>query len=202
VSVARALDRLFTIEDWLAHEGEPDKRYELVDGRLVAMNPPRTWHGAIANEIGRVCSEALRDRFPCRALRGAGLEIRREPKAKAYIPDIVVTCEPLDENRATVQEPRLVIEVLSPSTDRFDQTDKFEDYKGLPPVEEIWLAMSEYRLVLQAVRASEGWGKPEAFIGEATFKSPVLGVAVALDEIYRYTPMGRTAEAGEEPDPT
>ncbi len=37
---------------------------------------------------------------------------------------------------------------------------------------------------------------------EATFKSPVLGVAVALDEIYRYTPMGRTAEAGEEPDPT
>jgi Uma2 family endonuclease len=199
--MARALDRHLTIEDWLAYAGEPDERYELVDGRLVAMNPPKTWHGGIANEIGRVCSEALRERFPCRALQGAGLEIRRKPKAKGYIPDIVVTCEPLDENRATVQEPRLVIEVLSPSTDRFDQTDKLEDYKGLPSVEEIWLVMSEYRLVLQAVRMPEGWGRPEAFIGKASFHSPVLGIAVALDDIYRYTPMGRPAEPDEEPDP-
>jgi Uma2 family endonuclease len=98
-----------------------------------------------------------------------------------------------------VQEPRLVIEVLSPSTDRFDQTAKLEDYKGLPSVEEIWLVMSEYRLVLQAVRMPEGWGRPEAFIGKATFNSPVLGVAVALDDIYRYTPMGRRPD--EEPDP-
>ena len=137
--MARALERLFTIEDWLAYQGEGDTRYELLDGRLVAMNPPKVWHGTIANEIGRICGDALRDRFPCRALQGAGLAIRRKPKARAYIPDIVVTCEPIDENRHLAAEPRLVVEVLSPSTDRYDQTRKLADYQGLPTVDEVWL---------------------------------------------------------------
>ena len=99
MTVARALDRPLTIEDWLAYEGEPDKRYELFDGRLVAMSPPKTWRGTIANEIGGICRDALRDRFPCRALQGPGLIIRREPKAKGYVPDVVVMCEPIGENR-------------------------------------------------------------------------------------------------------
>lgn len=189
--MARALDRLFTIEDWLAFEGEPHLRYELVDGRLVAMNPPKVWHGTIANEIGGICREALRDRFPCRALQGPGLEIRRKPKAKGYIPDLVVTCEPIGENRATVHESRLVVEVLSPATERYDQTMKFEDYKGLASVEEIWFVMSDQKVVLQAVRGPEGWGKLDAYIGKAGFASPVLGAIVALDDIYRFTPMGQ-----------
>lgn len=108
-------EALLGIEDWLAHAGEPERRYELIDGRLVAMNPPEEWHGVIANEIGRLCAEALRDRFPCRAQQQAGIEIRREP---------------------------------------------------------------------------EGWPKPEAFIGRASFESRVLGVTVALDEIYRFVPFG------------
>jgi len=199
--MARALERLFTIEDWLAYQGEGDTRYELLDGRIVAMNPPKVWHGTIANEIGALCREALRDRFPCRALQGAGLEIRRKPKASAYVPDIVVTCEPIDENRHLAAEPRLVVEVLSPSTDRYDQTRKLADYQGLPTVEEVWLVMSETRVVLQAVRGAEGWGQAQAFIGEASFHSPVLGVTVALADIYRFTPLGRSEPEGDF-DPT
>jgi Uma2 family endonuclease len=189
--MARALDRLFTIEDWLAYAGEGDTRYELIDGRIVAMNPPRTWHGAIANEIGRICANALEGRFPCRALQGAGVEIRREPKAKAYVPDNIVTCEPIEDNQPLVSAPRLVVEVLSPSTDRYDQTHKLEDYQSLPSVEEIWLVMSEMRVVLQSLRDADGWGKPQAFIGEAAFESPVLGTTVALTDLYRFTTLGR-----------
>ena len=150
--MARARERLFTIEDWLAYEGEPDTRYELIDGQLVPMNPPKMWHGTIANEIGRLCSQALQDRFPCRALQGTGFEIRRQPGAKAYVPDIVVTCEHIDENRETVREPRLVIEVISTSTGRYDRIGKLPDYQLLPSVQEIWLVISEHRLVLQTVR--------------------------------------------------
>jgi Uma2 family endonuclease len=200
--MARALERLFTIEDWLAYEGEGDTLYELVDGRLVAMSPPKAWHGDIATQVAGICRDALRDRFPCRVRSQAGIEIAREPKAKGYIADLAVTCEPLDENRPTMFEPRLVIEILSESTGRLDKTDKLEDYKSLPSVEEIWLVVSTARLVLQAVRRAEGWGRLEAFIAKAAFESPVLGVAVALDDIYRYTPLGRPAEPAEgEPDP-
>ena len=186
--MARARERLFTIEDWLAYEGEPDRRYELIDGQLVAMDPPKTWHATIANEIGRICSEALRDRFPCRALQGAGLEISRLPRAKGYIPDLVVTCEPIEENRHTAHEPRLVVEVLSGSTGRYDKADKLDDYKDLSSVEEIWLVSSQAKVVLQTVRDPEqGWYEPRAFIGRASFHSPVLGTMVSLPEIYRFT---------------
>ena len=196
--MARALDRLFTIEDWLAYEGEPDVLYELVEGRLVAMNPPKAWHGDIASEIAGICREALRDRFPCRVRSQAGLEIARKLKANAYIADLAVTCEPFDENRPTMREPRLVIEVVSESTGRRDKTEKLADYMTLPSVEEVWLVMAGQRLVLQSTRGPDGWGKPEAYIGKASFASPVLAATVALDDIYRFTPMGQPAEPDEE----
>ena len=190
--MARALERLFTIEDWLAYQGKGDTRYELLDGRLVAMNPPKAWHGDIASEIAGMCREALRDRFPCRVRVEAGIEVRRKPKPRGFIADLAVTCEPIDENRPTMAEPRLVIEVVSVSTDTIDKIEKLRAYMTLPTVEEIWLVWSTSRFVLQAVRGPEGWGEPRAFIGEASFRSPFLGVAVALADIYRFTPLGRT----------
>jgi Uma2 family endonuclease len=178
------------IEDRLDHAGEPERRYELIESRLVAMNPPDEWHGVIANEIGRLCAEALRDCFPCRVQQQAGIEIRREPKATGYIADLAVTCEPIAENRPLMEAPRLVVEVVSPSTDRFDKTSKLDAFMDLPTLEEIWLVWSTNRLVLVARREPTGWSKPEAFIGRARFESCVLGVTVALDEIYRFAPFG------------
>src|SRR3954466_12818654 len=113
VGMARGRERFITVEDWLAFQGDGDTRCELIDGRIVAMNPPTMWHGSIANEIGGICRDALRDRFPRRSLQRVGAEIHREPKATASIADIVVTCEPIDENRHLAAEPRLVVEVLS-----------------------------------------------------------------------------------------
>lgn len=199
--MARALDRLFTIEEWASFEGEPDTRYELFDGRLVAMAPPRVWHGSITSQIVRICGDALRDRFPCRAQVESGVEVRREPRAKVYVPDVAVTCEPIDENRSTMAAPRLVIEVASPGSDGYDKTVKVPDYKGLPTVEEIWLVWSASRAVLVWKRGVDGgWPeRPDAAIAKGSFDSAVLGVTVELDEIYRFVPM-RAPEPIELPD--
>jgi Uma2 family endonuclease len=193
--MARARDRLFTIEDWLAYEGEPDRLYELIDGRLVMMNPPKAWHGDIASQLARICLDALQGRFPCRVRSQAGIEITREPRARVYIADLAVTCEPFDVNRPLMAEPRLVIEILSASTGRFDRVGKLADYQLLPTVEEVWLVYSEGRLVLQAARdPGQGWPEPRAFIGKAGFHSPVLDVTVTLDDVYRFTPMAQITE--------
>jgi hypothetical protein len=61
--------------------------------------------------------------------------------------------------------------------------------------------MSETRVVLQSIRGPDGWNQAQAFIGDATFASPVLGVTVALADIYRFTPLGRTEPEGDF-DPT
>lgn len=178
--MARALDRLFTVEDWALFEGEPETRYELFDGRLVAMAPPRGWHGDIAIQIGSICNAALRDQFPCRARSEAGIEIAREPKAKVYVADLAVTCESIDENPTTVAAPRLIIEIASPGSDGYDKTIKVPDYMSLATVQEIWLVWSSSRAVMVWQRDEKGgWPmKPDAAIARGSFRSAVLGITV------------------------
>jgi Uma2 family endonuclease len=118
------------------------------------------------------------------------IAIRRDPEATGYIADLAVTGEPIAENRPLMAAPRLVVEVVSPSTDRFDKTSRLDACMGLPTLEEIWLVWSTNRLVLVARREPTGWSRPEAFIGRASFESRVLGATVALDEIYRFVPFG------------
>ena len=89
-------------------------------------------------------------------------------------------------------EPRLVIEVGSPSTDTIDKFEKLQAYMTLPTVEEIRLVLVDEPLRPPGRPGGpEGWGEPHGFIGEASFRSPVLGVTVALADIYRFTPLGR-----------
>jgi Uma2 family endonuclease len=65
-------DRM-TVEEFVAWEGEPDVRYELVDGVAVTMNPPMTFHAAIVVTVGGELNARLRRRRPCRALNGVGV---------------------------------------------------------------------------------------------------------------------------------
>ena len=197
LDVARARERLFTIEDWLAYEGEPDRLLR-ADRRPTCGDEPAQGLARDDRERDWPASarDALQGRFPCRALQGAGSRSRREPRAKGYVADVVVTCEPFDENRPLVRPSHGWSSRFSPH--RLVVTtgsDKLADYQQLPTIEEIWLVFSEARLVLQAVREpGQGWSENKAFIGKASFRSPVLGVTVALDDIYRFTPMAQIAE--------
>jgi Uma2 family endonuclease len=78
----------------------------------------------------------------------------REPKATGHIADLAVTCEPITENRPLIAAPRLVVDVVSFSTDRFDKTSKLDAYMGLPTLEEIWLAVTN---LLQGSSRDPGW---------------------------------------------
>ena len=204
--MARALDRLFTIDEWAAFEGKPETRYELIDGRLVAMAPPKAWHGDIAAQLASICANALRERYPCRARAEAGIEIAKQPKATVYVADVAVTCEPIDENRAMMAAPRLVIEIASPGTDRYDKLIKIPDYMTLSTVEEVWLVWSATRAVFIWRRDNNhGWPEnPQAAIGKGAFESAVLGTTVQLDEIYRFVPLRAPPpiELPENQDPT
>ncbi|MGL5508787.1 MAG: Uma2 family endonuclease, partial [Microcoleaceae cyanobacterium] len=74
-------------------------------------------------------------------LRGSGcqvyisdmkLRIKNLKKERFYYPDIMVTCEPQDKDTATYKQfPKVIIEVLSDSTEAFDRGDKFIDYQSL-----------------------------------------------------------------------
>jgi Uma2 family endonuclease len=68
----------------------------------------------------------------------AEMKVRIEAADCYYYPDISVTCDPQDmeTNNDFLLAPKLIIEVLSKSTERFDRTDKFTDYQNIPELQE------------------------------------------------------------------
>lgn len=177
--------RRMTIEEFLAWDDGTDTRYELERGVPVAMNPPLTPHARINANVAGELERHLEKRRPCRALVGAGVVVNRE-EATFYVPDVVVTCEDPGPT-PFVAEPRLVVEILSPSTERLDKTAKVAAYGRLPSVQEIWLVSAVRRWVLVWRRIEGSWLAQLPYEGDATFDSPVLGGEVALSRLYEFS---------------
>ena len=184
--MAEAAHKLLTIDDWLAFYDGTDTRYELVEGQLVAMSPTIRRHGSIAQNVGSVIERAVEDKPPCRAVQQAGLEVVTEHDHRGYIADVIMTCEPDDESR-TFEAPRLIVEVLSPTTTGIDRKVKVPDYSLMPTVEEIWLVDSRERWVVVWSRIDGTWVGTLPLNDSKTFTSRVLGVEVHLDRLYRNT---------------
>jgi Uma2 family endonuclease len=176
---ARALK--MTADDFLAFEGEGDTRYELVDGVVVAMAPPADHHGTIAGNAWGEINSRLEARPPCRAVVEAGVRLDDHNHYKA---DVAATCA-LQERAPYVNEPFLVVEVLSPKTANEDLGVKVPRYKDLPSVREIWVIDSRERWVQVWRRGEGGWPVPLPLRGSATFRSDVLGADIGLDRLYR-----------------
>jgi Uma2 family endonuclease len=181
----RAPERM-SIAEFLAWDDGTDTRYELVDGRPLAMAPPIPDHGAIILNLGILITRAIAHRPGCRAVTGTGLRLSDRPRANAWIPDLMMSCEPQDD-RPLLEAPRLVVEVLSPGTERFDHNAKLAGYTAVPSIEEVWLVGSTRRYVIVYARLATGWHAGAPFIGRALFASPALGCDVTLDEVYART---------------
>ncbi|MCB1882788.1 MAG: Uma2 family endonuclease [Geminicoccaceae bacterium] len=115
-----------TVAEFLAWDDGTDTRYELVDGAIVAMNPPVVPHGMM---IGSLVI-ALHARLPegCYPVTGGGT--REDDDAHNYrVLDITVSCK-FGEQRHWVESPRLTVEVIAPSTGRLDSSVKLQFYAG------------------------------------------------------------------------
>jgi Uma2 family endonuclease len=167
--------KLMTVDEFLAWEGT-DTRHELVNGIIVAIAPAMPVHSDLLITIGALLKARLRP--PCRPLGDAGVITAGDVVRR---PDISVVCG-YDRNRRTV-EPRLVVEVLSPSTRLEDRTIKLDEYKALPFIEEIWLVESERRWVQVWLRRAQEWVVSD-HVGGGGFFSPMLEGEARLDELY------------------
>jgi Uma2 family endonuclease len=128
-------DKLLSIEEFYVQYA--DQKAELVDGRVRLMSGAARRHNEIA---GNVLAE-LHGRFkgdPCRVY-GSDMGVKTGSASVRY-PDVVVTCDPRDIegdgfSRQHLEHPKVLFEVLSPSTERGDRSDKLMDHKALPSVE-------------------------------------------------------------------
>jgi Uma2 family endonuclease len=168
-----------TVAEFLAWDDGTDTRYELVNGEIVAMNPPGGPHRTIASNTNAFLFNTLRARRPCRPEQEAGIKITEHTWRQA---DIAVTCQPASPGHMV--DPLLIVEVLSPGNKAVDRTEKLDEYKGLLSVLEIWLIDSERRWSQVWKREADGEWAGRDYVGSAAFESDVLRTLVPLDELY------------------
>ena len=142
------------------------------------MNPPKVRHVALATNLTGMLFARLQP--PCRPYVGGGVALSDEHD-EYRLPDIFVSCAELKESY--FDQPRLLIEILSPSTAREDRTAKLDFYRSFPSTEAVMLVWQDARRVELHLRQPEGW-LVTSTIGQGTVAVPPLGLELSLDEIY------------------
>ncbi|MGH6885718.1 MAG: Uma2 family endonuclease, partial [Geminicoccales bacterium] len=120
--------KLWTLDEFLAFDDGTDTRYELIGGEIVAMAPPSGIHGALAGGLALVIGAKLAR--PCRVVTEAGI-VLPDRIDTYYQADLAITCAGLTPE-ASVPEPKVIVEVLSPSAAATDYLRKLPDYRGIP----------------------------------------------------------------------
>lgn len=180
-----------TEAEYLAFERAAELRHEFVDGEIRAMSGASRAHALILTNLVVRLATQLRDR-PGEVV-SSGLRLRLGRTAEHLYPDVMVTCGPVrlaDEVQDAVENPTLVVEVLSPSTAGYDLGAKAEKYRSIPSLQEYLIVWQDERRVERYSRKGERfWHLTEIGPEDETIELASVGCTLRLDEVYRGVPM-------------
>jgi Uma2 family endonuclease len=165
-------------EDWHARQPE---RWEFIDGRPRLMAPASMKHSIIKNNVGFALRQAL-DGSGCTALVD-GPQIQTDEISA--IPDVVVTCAPLDLSKPVIAEPVIIVEVMSPSSEADDAGRKWFSYRKIPSLKHYLVLSQDERAAQVHSRAGELWR--ERFVSSGAIELDDPPVRLEVDVIYEGT---------------
>ena len=180
-----------TYDEYLAMERASDVKLEYLDGEVrpvgggpVAMAGGTLEHARLTMNAGVLLGLALRGR-PCAAF-SSDARIHIEASGRATYADVTVVCGKLERSASDPEalvNPRVVVEVLSDSTEAYDRGEKFRHYRKLASLEEYVLVSQHEPLVEVWRREGEAWRPTEYGPGE-TVKLASIEAEVSVDELY------------------
>lgn len=187
MSAANRLPAAMTVAEFLAWN-EPSVR-ELVDGVPRAMAPPSPRHALIQAEAARLIGNRLADLRPaCRVMTEIGVQPKVNADHNVRVPDLAVTCSPIDPEDRLLREPLVVVEILSPSN-ASDTRANVWAYTSIPTVAEI-LVLHAVEVRAELLRREEDGAWPDNPI-ELTLGDEVrlesIDLTVPLSAFYRTT---------------
>lgn len=172
--------------DYLKFEEDSDVRHEFVSGKVIAMAGAEWEHVMITQSTSAALYAQLRGRG-CR-IGTSDLRLKVESKKVSYrYPDIMVICgEPnFIGNRKIIDNPTLIVEVLSSSTALEDRNAKLDEYRTLPSVQATMLfAVDEAKVEVFSRHDAERWLYTTAKGLDASIELPSMGCTLALADLY------------------
>jgi len=177
----------FTLEEYIEFDKNSEERWEYFDGVVISMSGGTLTH----NRIARNLTTSLTNK-----LAGHGCEVLpadmriKEPKAPPYrYADVMVVCgEPVIESIQGLDvlvNPRLIVEILSESTEAYDRGKKFLSYQSINSFEEYLLVAQDKPYVTHYVRQTDGsWLRTDIEGIESEIKLVTIPCKTTLSEIY------------------
>ena len=176
----------YSIEEYLALEESADYKSEYIDGEIFPMAGGSTNHNQIAGNFYAELNFAFKTEDYHIFMSDVRLWI---PKKRIYTyPDVMVVCgkpEYYNNRTDTITNPRVIIEVLSPSTKRYDRSKKFEAYRTIPTVEE-YLLLDQNRKYIEHFSKMDHnrWSFAEYNESDETIALASVSFEIAVADIY------------------
>lgn len=169
---------LMTEEAYLLAEESAEYKSEYIDGHIYAMSGAKANHNRIAGNVYREMANHLKGK-PCQPYVS---DMKVKIGSKFFYPDVMVDCTTLPGGSVYTDNPTLIVEVLSASTRRLDETTKRVAYMQIPALQEYVLIEQDF-VKVEVMRRSEGWQSAKYYLGdEVTFES--IGLTVKVADLY------------------
>ena len=181
--------------EYLTLDRQAEHKSEYYGGEVFAMAGGSERHNLIVGNAFAGIHAQFRKR-PCRVY-ASDMRVKVSPAGMYAYPDVMAVCGEVrfdDEQRDTLLNPSVIVEVLSESTEGYDRGKKFESYRRLDSlVEYVLIAQDAHRVEHYVRQTDNRWLMSEYVSLQDTLSFPSLSVQLSLADIYDKVEADRAA---------
>lgn len=164
--------------EYLAGEKIADIKHEYIDGDVFAMAGASASHNRLSLNIATAFNVHLAGK-PCQPYIS---DMKVNVGTKYFYPDVLVDCSGLNDDSHVTQNPTLIVEVLSKSTRRMDETTKRIAYTQINTLLEYVLIEQDF-VDIEVIRRRNGWQSEHFYLGDSvTFEA--IGLTLTVEDVY------------------
>lgn len=176
-------EQSMTAADYLAWDVAQRERTEFVRGEMRPMPATEDRHNTATGNLAIALRQHLRG-TPCRTFM-TQMKLNVRALDSYFYPDVIVTCSAADQQNPLIKsEPKLLVEVLSPSTAAYDRGDKFACYRQLPTLEEFVLVDLDTRATDVYRKGADGLWVLHPFAAGQTVRLASVELEISAAELF------------------
>ncbi len=174
---------MVTPEEYLDGENRSDVKHEYDNGYVVAMVGASRAHNLISLSLAAAIKQHL-EGTPCRAYM-SDMKVRIQTKGSDlfYYPDVMVSCDSQPRSEYYEENPTLIIEVLSPSTETRDKLEKLAAYSSISTLVE-YFTIAQDRVEVHRYEMSDGQAILTQYQDGDIVELSSIGMSISIKDIY------------------
>ena len=183
--MAKTLEKSMTVPEFLEWAiKQPRGRYELVRGKIIAMAPEQARHALTKHRIARLLEDAVRKTGLYCTVFPDGMTVVVDGHT-SYEPDAVVQCgRAVDLDSLVVEDPLIVVEVLSPTNAPIDMTEKLVDYFRVESIIHYLIADTKRCTITHHRRGDRGEDIATRIVRDGTLSLDPPGLEINVADLF------------------